>query len=155
VGVATLIILLQERAMAFVLQLHNIWRWVLLVAAIVVLIKALVGWLGRRPFTKLDDQLGMAFTIIVDVQVLLGLIIWLFGPLGLQTLSQSMGNAALRFIVLEHPILMLIALAFAHVGRARSKKAADDTAKHRISFIFYLLSFIFIALIFLMPMMMG
>ena len=66
-----------------------------------------------------------------------------------------MGNAALRFIVLEHPILMLIALAFAHIGRARSKKATDDTAKHRISFIFYLLSFVFIALIFLMPMMMG
>jgi hypothetical protein len=87
--------------------------------------------------------------------VFLGLIIWLFGPMGLQTLSQAMGNAALRFIVLEHPILMLIALAFAHIGRARSKKAADDTAKQRISFIFYLLSFIFIALIFLMPMMMG
>jgi hypothetical protein len=141
--------------MAFVLQLHNIWRWVLLVAAIVVVIKALVGWLGKRPFTKLDDQLGMAFTIVVDVQVTLGLIIWLFGPLGLQNLSQAMGNAALRFIVLEHPILMLIALAFAHIGRARSKRVADDTAKHRVSFVFYLLSFVFIALIFLMPMMMG
>ena len=55
--------------MAFVLQLHNIWRWVLLVAAIVVVIKALVGWLGKRPFTKLDDQLGMAFVTIVDIQV--------------------------------------------------------------------------------------
>jgi hypothetical protein len=141
--------------MAFVLQLHAIWRWVLLVAAIVVVIKALVGWLGRRPFTRLDDQLGMAFTVIVDIQVFLGLIIWVFGPLGLRNLSQAMGNAALRFIVLEHPILMLIALALAHIGRVRSKKAADDTAKHRTSFIFYLLSFIFIALIFLMPMMLG
>jgi len=141
--------------MAFVLQLHAIWRWILLVAALIVVIKALVGWLGKRPFTKLDDQLGMAFTMIVDIQVLLGLIIWLFGPLGLQTLSQAMGNAALRFIVLEHPILMLIALAFAHIGRARSKKAADDAVKHRTSFIFYLLSMVFIALIFLLPRMMG
>jgi hypothetical protein len=141
--------------MAIVLQLHDIWRWVLLVAAIVVVIKALIGWLGRRPFTRLDDQLGMAFTMIVDIQVLLGLIIWLFGPLGLRNLSQAMGNAALRFIVLEHPILMLIALAFAHIGRSRSKKAADDAVKHRTSCIFYLLSFIFIALIFLLPRMMG
>ena len=141
--------------MAFVLQLHAIWRWVLLVAAIVVVIKALVGWLGKRPFTKLDDQLGMAFTVIVDIQVLLGLILWLFGQLGLRNLSQAMGNSALRFIVLEHPILMLIALAFAHIGRARSKKAADDTVKHRTSFVFYLLSVVFIALIFLLPRMMG
>lgn len=141
--------------MAIVLQLHDIIRWVLLVAAIVVVIKALVGWLGKRPYTKLDDQLGLAFVIIVDIQVLLGLIIWLFGPMGLRNLSQAMGNAALRFIVLEHPILMLIALAFAHLGRSRSKKATDDDAKHRISFIFYLLSVLFIALIFLMPLMMG
>ena len=141
--------------MAFVLQLHAIWRWVLLVAAIVVVIKALIGWLGKRPFTRLDDQLGMAFTMIVDIQVLLGLLIWLFGPLGLQTLSQAMGNAALRFIVLEHPILMLIALAFAHIGRARSKKASDDAVKHRTSFVFYLLSMVFIALIFLLPRMLG
>lgn len=141
--------------MSFVFQLHAVWRWVLLVAAIAVVIKALIGWLGRRPFTKLDDQLGMGFTMIVDIQVFLGLILWLFGPTGLRNLSLAMGNSALRFIALEHPILMLIALAFAHIGRARSKKAADDTAKHRISFIFYLLSFIFIALIFLLPRMMG
>jgi len=141
--------------MTFVLQLHAIWRWILLVAAVVVVIKALIGWLSKRPFTRLDDQLGMAFTMIVDIQVLLGLIIWLFGPLGLRNLSQAMGNTALRFIVLEHPILMLIALAFAHIGRARSKKAADDTVKHRTACIFYLLSFVFIALIFLLPRMMG
>jgi hypothetical protein len=141
--------------MSFVFQLHAVWRWVLLVAAIVVVIKALIGWIGRRPFTKLDDQLGLAFTVIVDIQVTLGLILWLFGPTGLRNLSLAMGNSALRFIVLEHPILMLIALAFAHIGRARSKKAADDTTKHQISFIFYLLSFIFIALIFLLTRMMG
>ena len=141
--------------MAFVLQLHAILRGLLLVAAVVVVIKALVGWLGKRPFTRLDDQLGMVFTIIVDIQVALGLIIWLFGPMGLRNLSQAMGNAALRFIVLEHPILMLIALALAHIGRARSKKAANDAAKHRAAFIFYLLSFIFIVLIFLLPLMMG
>ena len=141
--------------MAFVLQLHAIWRWVLLIAAIVVVIKALIGWLGQRPFTKLDDQLGMAFTMIVDIQVLLGLIIWLFGPLGLRNLSQAMSNATLRFIVLEHPILLLIALTFAHLGRSRSKKATDDTVRHRTSFVFYLFSVVFIALIFLLPRMMG
>jgi hypothetical protein len=45
--------------MGFVLQLHSIWRWVLLVAAAIVVLKSLIGWLGKRPFTKLDDQLGL------------------------------------------------------------------------------------------------
>ena len=82
--------------MAFVLQLHDIWRWVLLVAVLVVVIKALVGWLGKRPFTKPDSvSLAWLSSRSVDIQVLLGLIIWLFGPMGLQTLSQSMGNGGL------------------------------------------------------------
>jgi hypothetical protein len=140
--------------MGIVLQLHAIWRWVLLVAAVVVVLKALIGWLGKRPFTRLDDQLGLIFTMVVDIQVLLGLIIWLFGPIGLKTLTQAMSNPGLRFLALEHPILMLIALAFAHIGRARSKQATDDAAKHRTSFIFYLLSFVFITLIFVLETMM-
>ena len=139
--------------MEFVLQLHAIWRWVLLIAAIAVMVKTLTGWLGKQPFGKLDNQIGMAFTMIVDIQVLLGLIPWLFHQPGLQNLSQAMGNAALRFIVLEHPILMLIALAFAHIGRSRSKKLKDAVARHRTSFVFYLLSLVFIALIFVMRTM--
>ena len=136
--------------MGFMFQLHAIWRWVLLVVAAIVVLKALIGWLGRRPFTRLDDRLGLVFIIVVDVQVLLGLIIWLFGPIGLKDLTQAMSSPGLRFMALEHPILMLIALACAHIGRARSKRAPDDVARHRISCIFYLLSFIFIALIFLL-----
>lgn len=141
--------------MTILLQLHAIWQWVLLAAAVLVVLKALTGWLGKQRFAGLDDRLGLAFTIIVDVQVLLGLILWLFGSLGLRTASQAMSNAALRFIVWEHPILMLLALVCAHIGRTRSKKAVDDGARHRTSFIFYLLSLLFIALIFLLPLMMG
>lgn len=140
--------------MGFVLQLHVIGRWVLLVAAAIVVLKALIGWLGKRPFTRLDNQLGLVFTLVVDIQVLLGLVIWLFGPIGLKNLTQAMSNTGLRFLVLEHPILMLIALVFAHIGRARSKRATDDVVKHRTSFLFYLLSFVFIALIFVLEIMM-
>ena len=136
--------------MGLLLTLHSIWRWVLLAAACVVVVKALVGWLGRRPFTQLDSQLGLAYTITVDIQVLLGLLLWLFGPLGLRTLSQSMGDAELRFIVLEHPILMLIGLALAHIGRTRSRKGESPVAQHRAAFIFYGLSLVCIALIFLL-----
>jgi hypothetical protein len=135
---------------SFFFSLHAIWRWVLLAAAILVVAKSLIGWLGKQPWTPLDDRLGLAYIITVDVQVLLGLIIWLFGPIGLKTLTQAMGNPGLRFLALEHPILMLISLAFAHIGRSRSKRMDDPVAKHRTAFIFYTLSLLFLAAIFLM-----
>lgn len=136
--------------MGFLLSFHAFWRWVLLAAAVVVVLKSLVGWLGRQPWTRLDDRLGMAYVIIVDVQVLVGLIIWLFGPMGLRMLTQAMDNAGLRFIALEHPILMLISMAFAHIGRSRSRRLTDPVAQHRTSFIFYTLSLLFLAAIFLL-----
>jgi hypothetical protein len=135
--------------MGFLLSFHAFWRWVLLVIAAIVVIKSLVGWLGRQPWTQLDDRLGMAYVIAVDVQVLVGLLIWLFGPMGLRVLTQAMGDAGLRFIALEHPILMLISMAFAHVGRSRSRRGADPVAQHRTAFIFYALSLLFLAAIFL------
>lgn len=54
-----------ERALAFEFQLYVIWRWVLRSAALVGVIKALVGWLGKLPFSRLDDGLGMVLTTIL------------------------------------------------------------------------------------------
>ncbi len=136
--------------MGFIWDLHAIWRWVMLAAGVIVVLKALIGWLGRRPWTRLDDQLGMIYTMVVDVQFLIGLILWFVGPFNFRQLASAMGNPLLRFYLLEHPILMLVALALAHIGRGRSRTAGADVRKHRIAFIFYGLSFLVIALIFVM-----
>ncbi len=139
--------------MGFVMLLHSYGRWVLLVVAAVITLKALVGWLGKQPWRKLDDQLGLAYTIVMDIQFLLGLIVWLFGSTGVRMLANAMGNAYGRFIAMEHGLLIVIALVLAHMGRARTKKATSDAIKQRTAVIFYGLSFLFVALVFVMEAM--
>ncbi len=136
-------------------DLHMIWRWVMLVVALVTLLKALAGWLGKQPWTALDDRLGMFFTIAVDIQALLGLILWFVGPWRITAAGSLMSDPLGRFMVIEHPLFLLIALALAHIGRSRSRKAKTDAAKHRTAFIFYLLSFLFIVLIFILRTTLG
>jgi hypothetical protein len=138
-----------------VYDLHMIWRWVLLVVALVTLVKALMGWLGKQPWTQLDDRLGMFFTLAVDIQFLLGIILWFVGPWRITNAGALMGNSLGRFMVIEHPLFLLIALALAHIGRSRSRKAATDVGKHKTAFIFYLLSFLFIVLIFILRTTLG
>ncbi len=113
------------------LTLHSWWRWVVLLVAAITVIKMLYGWLGRRPWTRLDDQLGMIFTIAIDIEVLLGLLVWIV------TQAWTRGMVA----AFEHPITMLLAVVLAHVGRSRARKGADDAAKYRTSAIFYTVSF--------------
>ncbi len=134
----------------FWLDAHMVWRWVMLVVALVTVIKALTGWLGKQPWSKLDDRLGMLFTIAVDIQFLLGLILWFAGPYKITNAGALMSSPLARFYLVEHPILMLIALALAHIGRSRSRKAEPDVQKHKTAFIFYFLSFLFILLIFIL-----
>ncbi len=128
-------------------DIHMVWRWVMLVVALVTLIKALLGWQGKQPWTRLDDQLGMFFTIAVDIQFLLGLILWFTGPF---RITNPGGGRIGSFMLFEHPLLLLIALVLAHIGRSRSRKAQPDARKHQQAFVFYLLSFLFIVLIFIM-----
>jgi len=129
--------------MTFFLHLHSFWRWVLLVVGLAAVIKALIGWLGNRPFEHLDDQLGMIFTIVLDIQVLLGLINWV-GQGWAALIPQAMSNSALRFFAVEHPLIMLLALVVAHVGRVRSRRGETALSQHRAAAIFYALSLLLI-----------
>lgn len=137
--------------MAIVLQLHAIWRWVVLVVAALAAAKALIGWVGRQGYGRPDNLLGMILTISLDVQFLLGLLLWIWGPINLGLLARgAMSNAGTRFILLEHPLLILVALVLAHIGRARVRKATGDRARHGAALIFFGVSFLLVALVFLM-----
>jgi hypothetical protein len=55
-----------------------------------------------------------------------------------------MKNADLRFYVIEHIMVMLIALVLVHIGRSKAKKAHTDISKHKTSAIFYTIGLVLI-----------
>ena len=113
---------------------HNILRWLVLAAAAWALIRAYRGWLGQRTYTASDRQSGLVFSILYDLQVALGILLAITSPLvqaAFANLGNAMSVATLRFFVVEHIPLMLIAAAIIHVASARAKKAADDRMRFR------------------------
>ena len=109
-----------------VLSLHNIVRWVVLILGIIVFIRALIGWIGNRDWTERDRKLGSFFTISIDIQLLLGLALFVFfSPLtrsAFQDFGAAMKVADLRFFTLEHTFYMVLAIVFAHIGNGMTKK---------------------------------
>lgn len=118
-----------------VLSLHSWLRWVVLIVGLIALARAIAGWAGTRPWTTGDDSIGAAFVGTLDLQMLLGLLLyaWL-SPItwtAWSDLGLAMRTPTLRFWVVEHAFGMLVAIAVAHIGRTRLRRAESDARRHR------------------------
>lgn len=109
--------------MDFVLMVHSIVRWAIVVMAVVGVVRFVVVWLGGMPGSKLDRGLMAGFTGLMDVNVLLGLIYLLWSGL-----STPIGFPRER---IEHAVTNVIAVVVAHIFAARARKAADDKTMAR------------------------
>lgn len=125
---------------SILLPVHSLVRWLLVIAVVVAVVRAFMGWFGKKAFTTLDNKIGLTFTSLMDLQLLIGLILYVISPI-LQTAFQNfggaMGNTQMRFFAVEHILMMVIAVVLAHVGRALSKKAPTDLLKHRRAAIWF------------------
>lgn len=131
----------------FLLHLHSIGRWIVLVLLIIAIFNSMVA--GKRPFIRTDARTGLILTIFADLMLLVGLVLWFVGPWGYTLIQQKgmggvMSNPVERFFVMEHNVGMLIAIVLMHIGKAQGKKAISDRAKHRRTMIFYGLALLII-----------
>ncbi len=126
------------------LLLHNTLRWLLLISLVVTLVKYMAGWMGKKPWTKIDNLLGIVFTSLMDIQLLLGLTLYFFlspvTKIAMADFGAAMKDNNLRFYAVEHFSIMLIAVVLVHIGRAKSKKAKTDSGKFKIATIFFLIA---------------
>ena len=83
---------------------------------------------------------GKWFTRLLDVQILLGLLLYFvlspFTRAALGDFGAAMSNSQLRFFAVEHVFGILIGTALAHIGSGRIRKAAPERGP-RLALIFY------------------
>jgi len=130
------------------ITLHSILRWLVVIAAVYALLRTLLGWLGRKEWQAADDKAGMFFGGMMDLQVLVGLLLYfLASPItlaALQNFGGAMSNGTARFFAVEHVLMMIIAMVLSHVGRAQSKKANGSAGKFKRAFVWYALAVLFL-----------
>lgn len=131
-----------------VLSLHNVLRWLVLVAGVLAVFTAVGGWTGARAWTSSSAGPGRLFTISLDVQFLIGILLYgMLSPVTRAAFSDfgaAMANRDLRFFAVEHALLMVLALMAAHVGKVRAPKAPTDAKRHRTAAIWYGLAMLLI-----------
>ena len=112
---------------SIVLILHSFVRWVLVSVAVVAVVRAFAGWLGKKEWTALDSRLGVLLSSSADLQMLLGLILYIFlSPLtqaAFRDFGGAMSDPVLRYWGVEHIVMLFAAVILIHVGQTMARRA--------------------------------
>jgi hypothetical protein len=115
---------------SIVYTVHSLLRWLVLVG---VAVRAGVGWYGlvtgREPGGP-DRRASLVSVILTDVQLTVGLLLWGFLSPTVSAARSDMGaamkNGGLRWVLVEHPTLMVFAVVLIHVGQVLTKRATTS-----------------------------
>ena len=120
---------------SLVLIVHSWLRWAVIAAGLAAAVR---GGSGNQAAAKW-------YTSLLDTQMLLGLLLYFvlspFTTSALHDFGGAMKSPQLRFFAVEHVFGMVIAIALAHVGRSRVRKAPLER-RGRIALIFFGLSLV-------------
>jgi hypothetical protein len=113
---------------SLVLFLHSWLRWAALITCVLAIARAATDAGSAR-----SEKAGLFFMIAMDVQVLLGILLYVYlSPTSeaiLRDFGAAMRDPVARFWAVEHLTAMLFAVIFAHLGRILARKAATPAAK--------------------------
>ncbi len=119
-----------------VLVMHSWLRWVVVVLAVVVLVRAGAGLAAGRAWEPKDRRFMLLLTIGMDVQLLLGLLLYgVLSPVtsaAFSNMGAAMKDPVTRFWAVEHLSLMVLAVAAVHVGSVLIRKRSG-VAPHKVA----------------------
>ncbi|MBC7915499.1 MAG: cytochrome B [Pyrinomonadaceae bacterium] len=127
------------------LSAHSGFRYVVMLTLVAAIILALAGWLGGRKYTDGNKRINLFALISAHIQFLVGLTLYFLSPfVRTDDMAAAMKEDSLRYWTVEHIVMMLVAIVLITIGYSKSKKIADDVAKHRTVAVFYILAFVLI-----------
>jgi heme A synthase len=116
-----------------ILIVHSWVRWIALVTGFGATLAAITGRTDSRDSPA--DRWGLFLIMALDIQMLLGLILYLGVSPNMREILAHFGDAmkdpATRFWAVEHITTMFAAVVVAHVGRVLARKARTPASKRR------------------------
>jgi hypothetical protein len=141
----------------FLLDVHNLLRWVIIIVGVIAVAMALRGAFARARWTGQQNALGRLFTISVDLQLLVGLLLYfVFSPIttgAFRDFGAAMKNDHTRFFLVEHLPIMIIAIVLIHIGAARARRL--DSARPAAIFYTVAMVLVFIGIPWWRPLLPG
>jgi hypothetical protein len=105
---------------------HSNWAYVVIILVVVALILSLVSLLNKKPLNALVRKVITFSMVSMHIQLLAGIVLMFTSPVVKEAMQLGMGdvmkNSALRMSIVEHPVLMLLAIIFMTIANAKTKR---------------------------------
>ena len=128
--------------------IHSWWAYLVVLVLIIASINALVGFFSKRDYAANDFRISLFTLIVSHIQLLIGIVLFFVAPY-FQALTEGgmgtvMKDSTLRLYIVEHPLMMLIAVILITVGYSKHKKKLTSRPKFKMLAIFYTIAMIFV-----------
>jgi hypothetical protein len=117
-------------------HIHSILRWVLLFFLLASIIAAVMSRFGVKKPNCNMCSLARNTMVLAHFQLLIGLGLYFSSPKVIFS-AAAMKDAVLRFFLVEHPAMMLLAIILLTIGYIKTKRAEGDKKKSRLIMIFF------------------
>ena len=124
---------------------HSVNRWFVLIFLILSLVMAVIKMESKKEFSAFDRLSGTLTMSFTHLQLLLGIVLYFISGKVIFSV-ESFKNDMLRFFLVEHVGLMLVAIALITIGYSKIKKAASSKMKRKRTVIYYGIALIIILL---------
>ena len=129
-------------------QIHSYWAYLAVLILLIAVVNAIIGLTQNKEFKDKDLRISLFTLIVMHIQLLIGLGWYFMSPwyksLKELGMGEAMKDAALRLQVIEHPLMMILAIVFITVGWSKHKKQTTDKAKFKKIAVFYGLGLLFV-----------
>ncbi|APX99093.1 hypothetical protein CLV86_1032 [Lacinutrix venerupis] len=126
-------------------MLHSYWAYLVFIMMIIATANALIKYFGKKEYEAKDFRIALFTLIVSHIQLLIGIILWFTQDyFSEMSMKDIMGNSVLRSNVVEHPVAMILAVAFITIGYSKHKKKLTSAGKLKPLAIFYTLALILV-----------
>lgn len=136
--------------MASILKLvHSYWAYLVVAILVLATVNSIIGFISKKEYKPKDFRLALLGLITTHLQFVFGLILYFVSD-KMQWFNEDlsvkdiMKNADLRLYNVEHPTVMLIAIALLTIGYSKHKKKLVSESKFKLLAIFYTLSLLLV-----------
>jgi len=127
-------------------MIHSYWAYITLFILIFAVVNALIGMFSKKEFKTKDFRISLFALITSHIQLIIGFIAYytsvFYATMRDVGMGEVMKNSELRKPLIEHPLLILIAIALLTIGFSKHKKKTTDVAKFKTIAIFYTIALV-------------